>query len=150
MKHRNANSNNKKNKKRGGAACDGWCLPAVIYLLLGVVGVIVQANMDGYNLASLTTGHTLYVAFWTAVLYLLCANCYVGWAWVVLLFPLILTTLGFLLVQSGLVLNLVSNLTTGQAVVQPEYSNVDRLNYRFPERRLNTEQDVVRRYNIYY
>lgn len=132
-KHRggaNGNSN-------GGSSCSGWCLPTVLYLALALVGMVMQMSMDGYNETGMMVGHGLYVAFWTGVLYLLCSNCHEGWAWVVLLFPLILTGLMFLLVGSGLVGGLVAS-AVGENVGQRRHP-------------LQAQDfDMVRRFNIFY
>ena len=76
--------------------CEGWCLPAVIYIVLAVISLILallrdlthleKAQADQVRLITLLF-HVGWVIIWTCVLYWLCANCHQGWAWVILFLP---------------------------------------------------------------
>ena len=76
--------------------CEGWCLPAVIYIVLAVISLILNLLMDLSHLSRdhanrVRIMHLLFhiamAVFWTGVLYWLCANCNPGWAWIVLFLP---------------------------------------------------------------
>lgn len=78
-------------------SCNGWCYPAIIYVILAVISLIgtllytpevPEQNSFGMKLLQVVA-HIIIAAFWTFVIYSLCANCHYTWAWIVLLLPLI-------------------------------------------------------------
>jgi uncharacterized membrane protein len=87
-----ANGNNRSR------SCQGWCAPAMIYLVLAVIGLVVSLFTSnkfdatfnqGENKAEIVLVHLVTGVLWTALLYWLCSNCHYTAAWVLLLLPLI-------------------------------------------------------------
>ena len=69
----------------------GWCTPTVIYLMLGVLGIIFSGFTGRYERAPLLMlGEVIHTIFWTALLYWFCSIGYSGISWFILLIPIIL------------------------------------------------------------
>ena len=66
------------------AKCEGWCVPAIIYVVLSIIGIIMNLMSAGLPTAAV---NVIIVIFWTAILYWLCSICRSGWAWFLLLLP---------------------------------------------------------------
>lgn len=75
--------------------CTGWCLPLYIYLtfaILSMLGLLTMHSQHHHVYRNDTTpimGAIVYKLFWAVVIYLLCSNCHVTAAWVILLIPVI-------------------------------------------------------------
>lgn len=76
--------------------CQGWCLPAIVYLVLAVISLglallqdLSHLNEDDAMRVKTATFlfHVVWAAFWTWLLYWLCSNCHETWAWIVLFLP---------------------------------------------------------------
>lgn len=73
-------------------SCEPWCMPAVIYATLAVIGVLLNFLRQQWSISNLiySTGvQVIFIALWTYLLYWLCKTCHQTWAWIVLLFPFI-------------------------------------------------------------
>lgn len=76
--------------------CSGWCWPLIIYILLVALSFL-SMLMSGQNLVNVQSGllwNLLWSLLFGFILYWLCSNCYEGWAWILLLLPLLI--LGFI------------------------------------------------------
>jgi hypothetical protein len=94
-------------KKMRGGADMGWCMPTVIYLTLSAIGVIFSALYGRYSMESgLMLSEIIHIAFWTAILYFLCAMGYSGVSWFILLIPFILW--GLFIVFGANVLHMIN------------------------------------------
>jgi len=92
--------------------CTGWCAPTVIYLGLSVLAILAKALRGDYNnqyAFSLLLAQGLYIAFWTGIMYWLCASCSNNWSWFILLFPLILGLVLFVLLEAELLAVLIGS-----------------------------------------
>ena len=101
--------------------CSGWCAPTVIYLGLSVLGVLAKALRGDYNhpyAPTVLLAQGLYVAFWTGIMYWLCASCSSNWSWFILLFPLILGLVLFFLLEAEVLAMLVGEGLKGQPATQ--------------------------------
>lgn len=75
--------------------CNGWCWPAVIYVTLAVLSLLITLLQDLSHLGeqegrfrvSIIVFHVIMMAFWTWLLYWLCSNCQNVAAWIVLFLP---------------------------------------------------------------
>jgi len=75
--------------------CDGWCWPAVIYVTLAAVSLLLTLMQDLSHLGehegnfriAVVVFHVLMALFWTWVLYWLCTNCQNVAAWIILFLP---------------------------------------------------------------
>lgn len=127
MANNNRNNRNRRNR------CDGWCLPTSLYFVLGMVGILLNAlrgqYVNGMNVLLLQIG---YVLVWTYIFYWLCSNCYNGWAWFLLLFPVIMFFVIFVVYEAA-----VLGMVAGRAV-------------EIGAKKVGEKVDVVRRYQIYY
>ena len=73
--------------------CDGWCLPVYIYLVLAIIGVVLNFLRPPFILTNKlwATGiQILFAAFWTWLLFYLCKMCKENWSWLILLLPFLL------------------------------------------------------------
>lgn len=88
--------------RNGPKHCNGWCPPTIIYLVLSLVGLSMRALTGRYRSEHglmLFLIQLAFIGFWTWVMYWLCSMCWGGWAWFVLLFPLILGLVLFVLFE---------------------------------------------------
>ncbi len=73
--------------------CEGWCLPAIIYVVLAIISLLIvfmDDYVDSYNIKmSITVFHIIWAIFWTCILYMLCSYCHQDWAWIGLMIPFI-------------------------------------------------------------
>jgi hypothetical protein len=92
MVHKNSHKGKRRHsKKMRGGADMGWCMPTVIYLTLSAIGVIGSTLFGRYSMApGVMLSEIIHIAFWTAILYFLCATGYTGVSWFILLIPFIL------------------------------------------------------------
>ena len=75
--------------------CDGWCYPAIIYVTLAVLSLLITLLQDLSHLGeqegrfrvAVVVFHVIMMGFWTWVLYWLCSNCQNVAAWIVLFLP---------------------------------------------------------------
>lgn len=98
--------------------CDGWCAPAIIYVILAVIGISLtflrEAVTEEEQSKKMTTIGTqiVFAILWTCLLYWLCYLCHPGWAWFILLGPFLIgLALLFLL---GLIIDV--GIQTGKKV----------------------------------
>lgn len=90
------------------------CSPALVYLVLSIIGFFVVlfqniGNTNSYNIGTysmrcpsilmLFVLKVLYIIFWTWVLNILCKNGYSGFSWFLILLPFILMFLILALVM---------------------------------------------------
>ena len=81
---------NRRNQTQMRSQSDGWCTPTVIYLMIGVLGIIFSGFTGRYERAPLLMlGEVIHTIFWTALLYWLCSIGYSGVSWFILLVPII-------------------------------------------------------------
>ena len=119
----------KTSKKK---SCEGWCAPTIIYFSLAVVSMILNLfatnsldnNMTGgQNQLAITIGSLIGILAWTSILYWLCSRCHNKVAWVVLLFPFIMSVVLAFLYFSGMMKN--SDVVTKQ--VAENFANRARM-----------------------
>tara|TARA_Y100000389_G_C17323972_1_gene444530 strand:- start:173 stop:484 length:312 start_codon:yes stop_codon:yes gene_type:complete len=77
----------------------GWCLPVIIYIFLSVLSIlgtiIGMATNDTYKNKSVglkilpVLTQVVWICLWTFVMFRLCCRDNTGWAWFVLLLPII-------------------------------------------------------------
>lgn len=79
----------------------GWCAPMIIYLAISVIGMIGIFKQGEKPLRNIMIS-LLWVLFWTFVMYELCRNCQTGWAWLILLFPVIVWAVIAMIIVAGL------------------------------------------------
>lgn len=79
-------------------------LPAIIYVMLCIISIV--ATLFGKNTtkqkainAGITTAWSV---FWGIIIFLLCYYCHSGWAWFILLFPIIALIFIILIVCVGI------------------------------------------------
>ena len=79
--------------------CNGWCWPAIIYVVLAAISLSLNllenlSSLDKNDAHKIKLFHVLFhlvwVGLWTALFYWLCSNCHNTAAWIVLLLPVIL------------------------------------------------------------
>ena len=69
----------------------GWCAPLIIYLIINVIGLVAMARQTSEkNRAKTIATSLLWTLFWSFVMYTLCSNCKQGWAWLLLILPILL------------------------------------------------------------
>jgi len=103
--------------------CEGWCWPAIIYVVLAVISLVLSITMDDpfmgtvENTQQMRVMHTIFhvfmMIFWTAIIYWLCASCHPTWAWVVLFLPFFI---GLVLLAVGTAV--ITGVYAGRAVEQ--------------------------------
>ena len=83
--------------------CNGWCTPLYIYIFLAVIQVGLIMTMKVYHPyhkryvnapGSIKTRYAMLTIIWTIfislIMYYLCKYCHPGWAWFILLLPILL------------------------------------------------------------
>lgn len=72
-------------------ASSGFCLPFIIYVIVAIVGIIATIASKGSTKQKTinTIVSIVWAGFWAVILYELCKHGHLGWAWALLLFPLI-------------------------------------------------------------
>jgi len=78
--------------------CEGACWPVYIQIGLAIIAIIMTLVNKGKNKLSQILGTVLYALLAVFIEYHLCKNCHNGWAWAILLLPVILTVISLLLV----------------------------------------------------
>lgn len=73
--------------------CSGWCTPLIIYLVLSVLGLVGIFRQESKPLNKRIVCALVWTIFWGLLMFELCSRCYEGWAWFVLVGPLVLTLL---------------------------------------------------------
>jgi 4-hydroxybenzoate polyprenyltransferase len=94
----------------GKKSCSGWCIPLYIHIFLSVLQFATIMMMQVYHPrkreyvnapASVKARYAAICVVWNVLvgfaMYYLCKYCHQGWAWFVLLLPIILNTLILLL-----------------------------------------------------
>ena len=78
--------------------CTGWCVPAVLFLILSIVSTIAallskprnnNINTIEYKFTVFVI-HILFIVVWTSLLYWLCSKCQYGYAWLIFFIPIII------------------------------------------------------------
>jgi hypothetical protein len=70
----------------------GWCTPLIIYLVFVVIGIIMTLFTKG-NLTQKFSNliiSVFWAGFWGIIMYELCRHGHEGWAWVILLLPILI------------------------------------------------------------
>lgn len=85
------------------AQCSGWCTPLIIYLILSVLGLagILRQEKEPFNKRIACS--LVWTLFWGLLMFELCNRCYEGWAWFVLVGPLVLVLLILVIFLGGVV-----------------------------------------------
>ena len=95
-------SNSNRNNSSKSGPCEVWCLPTVIYLGLSLLSLALSVLDGRYsNIPRVYFVQAFFIAFWTSIMYWLCSICYSGWAWFILLFPLILGLVLFVYLEGA-------------------------------------------------
>jgi len=115
------------------AKCDGWCWPVYAYIIIAVIGVLMNVLREwSSGLVGMvwSVGFQILFAFiWTWLLYYLCKTCHQGWATIIFLAPFLLGVLFTFIIPVGF------DLLSGRKL---------RLGRRFSDV-LQTSQDVLER-----
>ena len=77
--------------------CSGWCIPVYIQIAIAVFQLVLIAVSRMSSKLTNATMSLLWNIVITVILYYLCENCHDGWAWFVLLLPIILNVVATLL-----------------------------------------------------
>jgi len=110
---------------------NGWCAPLIIYLSLSVIGMIGILRQPNKKMINILTSF-LWTLFWTFVMYTLCKNCHSGWAWLILLFPLILWGILSMFVVSSLSQTVGScNLVNGECITTLDADDCKKVGGKF-------------------
>ncbi len=111
--------------------CEGWCLPAIIYVVLAVISLLLAllgdftqySEDDAYKARlAIFIFHFVWVIFWTWILYSLCSYCHEGWAWFILLLPFIIG-LAVLAFGTALILGMVVGESAKKGFTGESYDN---------------------------
>jgi len=86
----------------------GWCLPVIIYFVLAILSLLTIVLSKKENKASIFVINLIFYIAYGGLMFWLCKNNNVGWAWLLLFLPfiiliiLILTMLfGFAIISSS-------------------------------------------------
>lgn len=75
--------------------------PLIIYLILG--GLILLGQLFRFNLMWFTI-QVIFILFWSAIMYALCRRGHTGWAWFILLLPIVIWIVLVVLVTIGVII----------------------------------------------
>lgn len=84
--------------------CSGWCVPLYIYLGLCILGLALAGSAvykydDVYdNDYTIVFIGILYKLLWAFGIYYLCLSCKEGWAWAMLLLPIVFGLFGIIII----------------------------------------------------
>lgn len=73
--------------------CTGWCIPVYIQIAIAIFQLFLIAVSRIDSKINSATMSLLWNIIITIILYYLCQNCNEGWAWFVLLLPIVLNIL---------------------------------------------------------
>ena len=115
--------------------CNIWCAPLIIYLILSVVIIITTFYREDYmifsnqpytitNRLTLMLSQVITVLIWSILMGWLCKTCNEGWAWFVLLLPIILGVL-LMILLTLFVDNLNINLNVFNVDTNRKFMNED-------------------------
>ena len=82
----------------------GWCVPLVIYIILAIIGIVVsiiaayKSKRSNTEKVSGIVMSVLWTVLWIFLMFQLCKRGHEGWAWVILLLPIIFWVIIFVLV----------------------------------------------------
>ncbi len=85
----------------------GWCTPVVIYIILAILSIVAtiiaaftkngSKQTEDQKITNIVVS-SVWMLFWTWIMYELCKRGHGGWAWFVLLFPILLWLFMFLII----------------------------------------------------
>lgn len=78
------------------------CLPAKVYLVLSIVGVLITLFIGGVSVLTQLI-HLLYIVFWVWILNVICKSGYKVISWILVLLPFVLMFLLFTFVLGEVV-----------------------------------------------
>jgi cell division protein FtsW (lipid II flippase) len=72
--------------------CSGWCWPLIIYVIIVAISFISILISDRQEISkdSGLIWNIIWAVIFGVILWILCKNCYEGWAWLLLLLPIII------------------------------------------------------------